>query len=81
MLHDVLTVIYILFQFYGTIMTVGIILTWIPSSMNLGFFRLISHVGDWYLGHFRGILIIGSLDIGPVIGFLIYQTMANAIWI
>lgn len=81
-LDSILYTIYIILQGYGSIMALGIFLSWIPSAMNLKFFRMVHHVGDWYMGNFTGIIVLGGLDLSPIIGFFVYETLVNAfLWI
>ncbi|HEY8396170.1 MAG TPA: YggT family protein [Bacilli bacterium] len=76
-------IIYFLLTAYGGIMSLGIILSWVPGAFEIGFFKQIRNIGDWYLGTFRGRLVIGMIDFTPLIGLIIYSFILNllSIWI
>lgn len=73
MLIKVLVVLYYILNIYWNIMTIGVILSWIPGVFKYRFPRLIRKVSDWYLYPFRGLLVFGFLDFTPIIGFLLYS--------
>ncbi|MDD3999961.1 MAG: YggT family protein [Bacilli bacterium] len=73
----------LIFQAYGAIMTISIILSWIPGAFEIRFFRQVRKISDWYLESFRGKIVFGVIDFTPVIGLLIYSFIINllSIWI
>jgi uncharacterized protein YggT (Ycf19 family) len=70
--HLFIYFLFILFQVYWFIMSFSIILSWIPGTADVKILRGIRKIADWYLGKFQGILVIGILDLTPIIGFVIY---------
>lgn len=65
--------LYIALWAYHSIILISIILTWIPNALNTKAGSLIYEMSNWMLRPFRGWLIIGFLDLTPVIGILILQ--------
>ena len=76
-LSKILIGLYYLLRIYFGIMFVGIILSWIPGSMNYSFFRAIRKITDWYLGAFRGHLVVGIFDFSSLLGILLYEGILN----
>ncbi len=68
----IIAILYYIFQVYAGIMSISIILSWIPGAYEIRFFRGIRSISDWYLGNFRGKIVIGIVDFTPMIGLLIY---------
>lgn len=63
----------IILNIYLIIMVIGIILTWIPSAYEYKIPRMIRNMTDWYLGYFRGIFVLGSIDFTTIFGILLYE--------
>lgn len=82
-LSFIINIIYLLLLLYGGIMSLSIILSWIPGAFEIKFFRQLRKISDWYLGPFRGKLIVGIVDLTPMIGLIIYSFIMNllSIWI
>lgn len=76
-LNIILIGLYYLLRIYYFIMFVGIILSWIPGAMKISFFRGIRKMTDWYLGIFRGYLVVGIFDFSSLIGILLYEGILN----
>jgi len=53
-------------------MIVYIILSWTPL-VNSKFYEFLDSIVHPYLGMFRGWLIVGPLDLTPMLGLLMYQ--------
>jgi uncharacterized protein YggT (Ycf19 family) len=68
---------------YGSIMSFSIILSWVPGAYEIKIFRLVRSISDFYLGDFRGKIIIGFLDLTPMIGLMIYSFIVStfSMWI
>ena len=69
-LNYLLIGLYILLWVYHLILFIGIILTWIPSALNTKVGSVIYEMSNWLLRPFRGWLVIGFLDLTPIIGIL-----------
>lgn len=76
-LSKILLGLYYLLRIYYVIMFVGIILSWIPGLMRFSFCRALRKASDWYLGAFRGHLVIGIFDISSLLGILLYEGILN----
>lgn len=63
--HLVLTV-------YFYIMIATIILSWTPIR-NTKFYQILDMVSSPYLRIFRGWIVIGSMDLTPLVGLLLFQ--------
>lgn len=72
-LNYVLIALYILLWVFHLIIFISIILTWIPSALNTKLGSTIYGMSNWLLGPFRGWLVIGFLDLTPIIGILALQ--------
>ncbi|MDD3107238.1 MAG: YggT family protein [Bacilli bacterium] len=75
-LRVILVILYYVFQAYGLLLLLSVILSWFGSESNR-FIRLIRRAGDWYLGLFRGFIVIGPLDLSTILGFIVYQGITN----
>jgi len=54
-------------------MAITILLNWIPGFRNSKIGYYMNKITDFYLGRFRGFIVIGMLDFTPIIGFVIYE--------
>lgn len=72
---------YLLLLVYFYIMIAYLILSWTPL-VNSQFYQTLRRIVHPYLGMFRGWLVIGQIDLTPLMGLLIYRyllmLMANA---
>ncbi len=71
-LQFALIILYFLFQIYGGVMVLGIILSWFGSFDNR-LVRIIRKISSWYLGAFEGMIVIGRLDLSPMIALGAYE--------
>ncbi len=77
----IIKIIYLIFQAYGAIMTISILLSWIPGAFEIVFFRQIRKISDWDLETFRGKIVFGVVDFTPLVGLLIYSFILNLLTI
>lgn len=68
----IIEILYIIFAIYGGLLSLAIILSWVPGIYDIAFFRNVGKIADWYLEPFRGRLVIGTIDLSPMIGLIIY---------
>lgn len=68
-----LTIIYLIFQLYFSIMILSIFFSWFPNIYKFKICRIVDEVSNWYLKPFHGIIIIGPFDFTTIIGLGIYQ--------
>jgi uncharacterized protein YggT (Ycf19 family) len=72
----ILIILYYLLQFYGLILYLSIIMSWVGVVDNR-FVSFIRTAADWYLGAFRGFIVIGPLDLSPIIAIMMFQGVAS----
>ena len=65
--------LYALLWAYQAIIFISILLSWIPSAYNTKVGNAIYKSSNWFMGAFRGWLVLGFLDFTPIIGIGIYQ--------
>ncbi len=79
-----LIILYLLFQIYGGLMMLGIIFSWLGSFDNR-LVRAVRKIASWYLGTFEGMIVIGRLDLSPMIALGVYEfilsLLMRVIWI
>lgn len=80
-LSRILIGLYYLLRIYYFVMFAGIIMSWIPSSMNYSFCRFIRRMTDWYLGFFRGRLVLGIFDFSTLLGIILYEGIIDLLFI
>lgn len=73
MLVTLLQCFYYLLNAYWSVMTIAIILSWIPGLLNYRIPAFIYQVGTAYLKPFMGKIVIGFIDVTPIIGFVVYS--------
>lgn len=79
-INFILLGIYAISQLYFLFLIASIIISWIPSIREIKLFKFVDDCAGWYLDIFRGKLVLGFLDIGPIFGFIIYETICNFIY-
>ena len=77
MLVTLLQIFYHLFNIYWYLMSIAIILSWIPGVLNYKIPGLIYQAGTAYLRPFMGKIVIGFIDITPIAGFIVYSVGLN----
>lgn len=63
---------YALRAYYYTLIAY-VLMSWIPELRGTKIHRIISNIADPYMRLFRGLLVIGMLDLTPIIGFILFQ--------
>lgn len=79
MLNNVLIIIYYVLMGYGVILGLNILFSWIPFVYNYKIPRILKTMGNWYLGSFRGVLVVGMFDFTTMIGIFLYYFILDAI--
>jgi len=76
-------IIYYLLRAYQIVLGISIILSWIPNARSTRFGSVVQYASDWYLGYFRysNVLVLGGINFGTVIGFLLYDFAISLLWI
>ncbi|MBN2504078.1 MAG: YggT family protein [Bacilli bacterium] len=69
---------YYILQVYFYVIIATIILSWTPLRTS-GFYQLLDRVTSPYLNVFRGWLVIGMIDLTPMIGLFLYQFILTMI--
>lgn len=65
--------LYYLLSIYYIFIIINILLTWIPSLRRSRFYQISQSITNYFLGYFRGYLVIGIFDFTPIFGLLIYE--------
>ncbi len=78
MLSIVLQIIYYILLGYGAILGLNVIFSWIPFVYKYKIPRMIQTMGNWYLGRFRGALVIGIIDFTAMIGIMLYYFIIDS---
>ena len=72
--------LYWLLMAYEGFMMISIVMSWIPPLYSTKIYRFFRKGTDFYLRPFRGLLVVGVLDLTPIIGFLIYNFGINCLF-
>ena len=67
-----LSIMYTLLQIYYYVLILYILLSWIPELQETRFYYFLHQVADPFMRLFRGIIVIGQVDLTPIAGFLLY---------
>lgn len=68
-----LTLLFFILQAYFYLMITFILLSWFPSVHESKFFYYLYVITNPYLRIFRGVLVFGTLDFTPIVGFMLYS--------
>ena len=68
-----LIILFYILRFYFYFMILVALLSWIPGVFNYKWYQVLRKISDFYMGRFRGWIVIGPVDFTPIIGFLIYE--------
>ena len=71
--------LYILYAYYYVMMA-GVLLTWVPFLYKFKIFRLIAIMSNWYLGPFKGVLVLGPIDFTPLAGFFLFDGIIKLVY-
>jgi YggT family protein len=58
---------------YYYVLIAYVLLSWVPSLHQSKLYYYIASLANPYMRIFRGILVIGMIDLTPILGFIIYQ--------
>ena len=78
-LYYIISSIYILLWVFDGLVFIGILLTWIPGLINTKVGSLFYGMSNWLLYPFRGWLVIGFIDIGPILGLVAFNFIMNVV--
>lgn len=78
-MQTLLLVLYYALSAYYYIMIAYILMSWIPELRGSKLYGYVSSITDPYLRIFRGLIVIGMIDLTPIIGFMLYQFGLNAL--
>ena len=74
------TFLYLVFwalRIYYYVLIAYVLLSWIPDLRNSSFYRMIYRIANPYMRLFRGLIVIGQIDLTPILGFILYQWGLN----
>ena len=66
----IIEILYIIFAIYGGLLSLAIILSWVPGIYDASLFSM-SENSRLVFGPFRGRLVISTIDLSPMIGLII----------
>jgi uncharacterized protein YggT (Ycf19 family) len=72
-LGRILSYIYWILYIYLWYMIIVILISWVPGVIEQGWYQKLRSTIDWYIGRFRGLLVIGPVDLTPILGFILYE--------
>ena len=67
-------------QAYYWILIIYVLMSWVPEARGTKFHQIIHSIANPYMRIFRGLLVIGMIDLTPILGFLLYQVGLNYYW-
>jgi YggT family protein len=73
MLAEILYILYWILRVYFYVLIAYVLMSWIPELRGTKIHRIIHNIANPYMRIFRGVLVIGMIDLTPIIGFLLYQ--------
>lgn len=79
MIYYFLYALYILMSIFDIVIFISIIMTWIPNAFQHKFPIFIRKISDWYMAPFRGWIVLGFLDLTPIIGLLLYNYIMTVV--
>lgn len=73
------TTIHLLFFCYTILLFIRVVGSWFPRIAQHSFMRFVIHYTDPYLNLFRRLIppIGGSLDLSPLLGFIVLNLLEN----
>lgn len=72
-LYNLLFILYWLLRIYYFVLIGYVLLSWIPDLRRSKFYALIYKLANPYMRLFRGLIVIGRIDLTPILGFILYQ--------
>lgn len=72
-MRELLIILYNVLNLFEIYLFIFIITTWIPALRNYKWYQLFAAPGNAILSRFRGLLIIGYLDFGPMLFLIVYH--------
>ncbi|MFC5588507.1 YggT family protein [Sporosarcina soli] len=68
-------------QIYSVLLIIYILMSWIPSSRETKFGRLLEKIAEPYLGFFRKFIPpLGMIDISPIVGLFALNLISRGVW-
>ena len=68
-----LIILFYILRIYFYFMLIVCLLSWIPGLYSYKWYHVLRKISDFYLGRFRGWLVVGPIDFTPMIGLIIYE--------
>lgn len=67
-------------QIYSVLLIIYILMSWIPSSRETKFGRLLEKIAEPYLGFFRKFIPpLGMIDISPIVGLFALNLISRGV--
>lgn len=77
-LYQILQYGYLALYVYYLIIVLKIILSWTPL-VKTGFYDFLERITSPYTNIFRGWIVIGHIDLTPLLGIIVYQLILSFI--
>ena len=74
-----LIIIYRILEAYLYVLIAYILLSWIPEIRRTRFYEFLERLTNPFMRIFRGIIVIGMIELTPIVGFLFYQWGLSAL--
>jgi uncharacterized protein YggT (Ycf19 family) len=74
---QLLVILYYALTVYMYIILANIIMSWIPELRRTRIGGLLARIAHPFFKVFRGIIVIGMLDLTPMVGIILYQVALN----
>jgi hypothetical protein len=68
-----LSYLYLFLELYLYFITLVLVLGWIPGISEHRWFAICQKVADFYIGRFHGLLVLGNIDLTPILGIVVFE--------
>ncbi|MCF7925963.1 MAG: YggT family protein [Candidatus Izimaplasma sp.] len=72
-LYTLMFLVFWVLRIYYYVLIAYVLLSWIPDLRKTSFYRFIYKLANPYMRLFRGLLVIGHIDLTPILGFILYN--------
>lgn len=68
-----LLLLYRVLEIYFYTLIIYVLLSWIPELRQSRFYQMLGTITEPYMRLFRGLIVIGMIDLTPILGFFLFQ--------
>jgi YggT family protein len=77
----IFTVVNVLFEVYSIALIIYILMSWIPTTYDSKFGKILAKICDPYLNFFRRFIPpIGMIDISPIVAFIVLNLIQKGVF-